>query len=111
MAEPADLSAAVADLDDSYLKVMLLIAVRRAQSEEPRRAGFWHALAVVLAEEQETRRGAAQLKTHGATAAASDEAPELEAVVEELRQEMRSVEAELRESTGDLDVAGTTPRS
>ena len=70
MPESSDLLGAIADLDDSYLKVMLLLAVRRARSEEPRRAGFWHALAGALADEQETRRSAAELRPGAATKAA-----------------------------------------
>jgi len=101
MAEQSDLGAAVTELDDEYLKVMLLLAARRSQSEEPRRAGFWHAVAVILAEEQEKRRGAAVLDPSGVAASiAADERPEIEAVLGELRQEMASLEAEVRESTG-----------
>ena len=101
MAEQPDLSAAVTELDDGYLKVMLLLAIRRSQNEEPRRAGFWNAVAVVLAEEQEKRRNAAVFDPSGvATAVAADERPEIDALLEELRQEMASLEAEVRESTG-----------
>lgn len=101
MAESSELGSAVTELDDGYLKVMLLLAVRRSQSEEPRRAGFWHAIAVVLAEEQEKRRSLAVLDPQGeASAIAADERPEVDAVLQELRQEMSSLEAEVRESTG-----------
>ncbi|MGH9224516.1 MAG: hypothetical protein ACRD2W_12235 [Acidimicrobiales bacterium] len=101
MAEHTDLSAAVTELDDEYLKVMLLLAVRRSQSEEPRRSGFWHAVAVILAGEQEKRRGVAEFdRSAVATSIAVAPGPEIEAVLQELRQEMASLEAEVRESTG-----------
>jgi hypothetical protein len=101
--ETSALEAAVAELDDSYLKVMLTLAVRRASSEEPRRAGFWHALAVTLAEEQEIRRSAAVLEPKGeATAVAADESPDLQAVLDELRMEMAAVESEVKEASGHM---------
>lgn len=101
--ESSELEAAVAELDDSYLKVMLTLAVRRASSEEPRRAGFWHALAVTLADEQEVRRSAAVLEPKAeATAIAADESPDLQAVLDELRMEMHAVEAELQEASGHM---------
>jgi len=103
MANEGELSSAVAELDDSYLKVMLTLAVRRSQSEEPRRAGFWHALAVTLAEEQEKRRSAAELEPAAATTAVATEAQDLHAVLQELRYEMASLEAEVRESVGDME--------
>lgn len=107
MAEGDQVADAIAELDDGYLKVMLLLAVRRGQSEEPRRAGFWHALAVLLAEEQDRRRRAAQLVPQAeATAIGVDEGPELEAVVDELRAELASLEAEMNESLGVLDTPG-----
>jgi hypothetical protein len=107
MAEGNQVANAVAELDDGYLKVMLLLAVRRGQSEEPRRSGFWHALAVLLAEEQDRRRRAAQFVPDAeATAVAVDERPELEAVLDELRIEIRSLEAEMNESFGVLDTPG-----
>ena len=101
--ESSELESAVAELDDSYLKVMLTLAVRRASTEEPRRAGFWHALAVTLADEQEVRRSAAVLKPQAeATAIAADESTDLQAVLDELRMEISAVEAELREASGDM---------
>ena len=107
MSEDVDLSSAIAELDDEYLKVLLLLSVRRAHNDQPRRAGFWHALATALAEEQESRRSAAELSPGAiATAVAVDEGPELEAVLQELRHEMSTLEAEVRESRGDLRVAG-----
>lgn len=107
MFEDTDITSAVTELDDEYLKVLLLLSVRRAHNDEPRRAGFWHALATILAEEQETRRSAAELSpSRVATAVAADEGPELQAVLDELRVEMASLEAEMRESRGDLKTAG-----
>lgn len=105
MALPDALDAAVSELDDDYLKVLLLLSLNRARSEEPRRAGFWHALAVVLAEQQEQRRKAAELAP-SAAAPVADERPALEAVLEELRREVSSLESEIRESSGEMDVAG-----
>ena len=105
MPETADLSSAVAELDDGYLKVLLLLAVRRARSEEPRRAGFWHALAVSLAEEQETRRSAAELKP-AAVAPTPEPGPEVERVLDELLHDVTTLKAELGESGGDMAAAG-----
>lgn len=102
----ADLAAAVADLDDGYLKVMLLLAVRRARSEEPRRSGFWHALAVTLAEEQETRRSAAELRPDG-EAPDPEEGEEVGRVLDELVHDLTTLKAEMRETTGDIAGAGS----
>lgn len=103
MADNDELTSAIAELDDSYLKVLLTLAIRRSQNDEPRRAGFWHALAVSLAEEQEKRRRGAELRPSGeATAVAVDEGPELEAVLDELRVEMATLQSEIRESMGDM---------
>ncbi len=108
MPEAAELTSAIGELDDGYLRVMLLLAVRRARTEDPRRSGFWHALAVALAQEQEKRRSAAAIGQAGANpdrdavAAKAD----LETVIEELRMEIASLESEMRESTGDMELAG-----
>jgi hypothetical protein len=107
VSEDTDVASAVTELDDEYLKVLLLLSVRRAHNDQPRRAGFWHALAATLAEEQERRRGAAELARPGTATAAADDVPELEAVLGELRHEMASLEAEMRESRGDLKAAGS----
>lgn len=106
MAETADLGSAVADLDDGYLKVLLLLAIRRARSEEPRRAGFWHALAVALAEEQERRRSAAELRP-SAVASDPDAGSDVERVLDELVHDLTTLKAELRESGGEMESAGT----
>ena len=86
MAEPgSDLEGAIAALDDGYLRAQLLLAVRRAGSGEPRRAGMWHALAGLLAAEQQRRRQSDELL--GCT-----EDPELAppaAVLAEVREELR----------------------
>ncbi len=105
MPESADVTSAVSDLDDGYLKVLLLLAVRRTRSEEPRRAGFWHALAVALAEEQETRRSAAALKPSG-LAATPEPGPEVEQVLDELLHDLSTLKSELRESGGEMELAG-----
>ncbi len=105
-----DLVSAVSELDDGYLKVMLLLALNRARSEEPRRAGFWHALAVTLADEQESRGQAAAFGGTAGVAAGTDTA-DLEAVLDELRNQVASLESELRESAGELDVAGNKDTS
>lgn len=114
MAESSDLTSAVADLDDGYLKVLLLLAVRRARSEEPRRAGFWHALAVALAEEQETRQGAAKLQGSSPVEAAEvdplanlpEGGPEVDRVLEELLLDLTTLKSELAESSGRMETAG-----
>lgn len=105
MPESADLASAVADLDDDYLKVMLLLAVRRARSEEPRRAGFWHSLAVTLAEEQDTRRSAAELRAGAMAADPEVEGSQLDIVFDDLVAELKTLKAEIRESSGDIDNA------
>ena len=106
MPETSDLTTAVGELDDGYLKVLLLLAVRRARSEEPRRAGFWHALAVALAEEQETRRGAAELAADAA-APVPEGGPEVEQALEELLLDLTTLKSELRESGGQMEIAGS----
>lgn len=101
-----DLNGAVAELDDGYVTVLLLLAIRRASSEEPRRAGFWHALAGVLAAELEKRRGAAQFRRDDPLAI-KPEPGELEAVVAGFRRDLETLEAEYRESYGDLATPGS----
>ena len=105
MANASDLTSAVSELDDGYLKVLLLLAVRRTHAEEPRRAGFWHALAVALAEEQETRRGAAVLQP-GGTAPVPEASPEVEQALDELLVDLTTLKTELRESGGQMETAG-----
>lgn len=95
MAEPtSDLTAAVAELDDGYLRVQLLLAVRRAGTDEPRRAGLWHALAALLAAEQQRRRQSDELLGGGG---ADDLVPASSAVAdveEELRLDAEALQAE-----------------
>jgi len=95
-----DLIPAVSELDDAYLKVLLLVAIRRATSEEPRRAGFWHGLAGILAAEQEKRRGVAQFRDDEPVALQPDELSELQMLLGELRADLQTVEAEYEESYG-----------
>jgi len=102
-----DLNAAVAELDDGYLKVLLLLTVRRATSEEPRRAGFWHGLAGILAAEQEKRRGAAEFRHDEATAIQPGEAAELEVVISELRRDLETISAEYREAYATPESPGS----
>lgn len=92
-----DLAAAVSDLDDAYLHVQLLLAQRRAGSEEPRRATLWHTLAVAFAEEQ-GRRGLA-----GPGRATPED---LRQVSEELVRDAEIVRAEYQEAAGRPPVAG-----
>ena len=84
MADTSELAAAVSELDDGYLRVQLLLAVRRASTDEPRRAGMWHALAGILAAEQQRRRDEAS----GASPSADDGLPPASAVAE-VRKELR----------------------
>lgn len=57
MTTPPDLAEAIADIDDVYLHVQLLLAQHRAGSENPSRSGLWHALALMFTEEQVRRGG------------------------------------------------------
>lgn len=84
--ESTDLEAALAEVDDAYLGVQLLLAVRRAGSDEPRRAGMWHALAGMLAAEQQRRR-----QREGLTGVTGQEDDLLSgaSVVAEVREELR----------------------
>ncbi|MGI9079596.1 MAG: hypothetical protein ACR2GF_02025 [Acidimicrobiales bacterium] len=103
MAEQGDdLIPAVSELDDAYLKVLLLVAIRRATSEEPRRAGFWHGLAGILAAEQEKRRGVAQFRDDEPVALQPDELAELQTLLVDLRADLETVEAEYQESYGQM---------
>ncbi|HEX8770413.1 MAG TPA: hypothetical protein VF711_06580 [Acidimicrobiales bacterium] len=100
--ESDDLNSAVSELDDAYLKVVMLLAVRRATSEEPRRAGFWHSLAGILAAEQEKRRHAAEFRGDKTAAPEPDDLSELSRVMNELRRDLEALETEYRESYGRL---------
>ena len=92
--QSSDLTAAIAELDDGYLRVQLLLAVRRAGTDEPRRAGMWHALAALLAAEQQQRRQSEELTGGGRP---DDPLPSPSVVAEaqqELRLDLEALEAE-----------------
>lgn len=110
MPEAPDLAAAVAELDDTYLQVQLLLAVRRAASEEPRRASLWHGLAALFAAEQERRRRTADLATGGQGPSVEELSAAVEAAREELRRDAESLEAEFLDAVGPLhrDVASAS---
>jgi hypothetical protein len=104
VADPAQLLAAISDLDDSYLKVMLLLAVRRAGSEEPRRAALWHALAQLLAEEQEARRRISQMEGPAEREPGEEDlTTAIDAVREELRRDADALEAEVQDTLSGLE--------
>jgi hypothetical protein len=95
MAEPTtDLEAAIAALDDGYLRVQLLLAVRRAGTDEPRRAGVWHALAALLAAEQQRRRQSDELTGGGREEDLLPPASVVAEVQQELRLDVEALEAE-----------------
>lgn len=112
MPQTPDLASAVADLDDGYLRLQLLLAVRRAGSQEPQRAGLWHALAGILAAEQQRRLQSAELTGEPGRA---EEAGELQALAlddvrEELRRDAEAIEAEYGDAVGDFpQPAGQAP--
>ncbi|MGI8777524.1 MAG: hypothetical protein ACR2LJ_09095 [Acidimicrobiales bacterium] len=97
-----DLISAVSELDDAYLGVLLLVSIRRATTEEPRRAGFWHGLAGVLAAEEEKRRGVAEFRHDEPVVLQPEELRELQGLIAELRADLETVEAEYQESYGQL---------
>ncbi|HVM01288.1 MAG TPA: hypothetical protein VM263_01355 [Acidimicrobiales bacterium] len=112
MADSPDLTAAIADLDDDYLRVQLLLAVRRAGNEEPRRAGLWHALAALLAAEQQKRGQSSQLT--GATGATGEPGGSIQATLDSVREELRrdaaAIEAEYGDAAGEFpNPAGQAP--
>ncbi|MGI9032445.1 MAG: hypothetical protein ACR2HY_01915 [Acidimicrobiales bacterium] len=96
----------VSELDDPYLKVLLLLASVRAESAEPRRAGFWHGLAGILSAEQEKRQGAGALGRPEPVAVKEGEMAELALVLDELRRDVATVESEYRASYGQMPPAG-----
>ena len=100
MAEPSsDLTDAIAALDDGYLRVQLLLAVRRAGTDEPRRAGVWHALAALFAAEQQRRRQSDELTGGGDEPDLLPPASVVAEVQEELRLDAEALEAEVFGST------------
>lgn len=96
----------VSELDDGYLKVLLLLATRRAESAEPRRAGFWHGLAGILSLEQEKRQDAGALGRREPAGLRGDEMAELAVVLDELRRDVATVESEYEASYGQMPTAG-----
>ena len=95
----------VSELDDAYLKVLLLLSVRRAQGAEPRRGGFWHALAGVLSAEEEERQTATHVDDRRASLQPG-EADELQAILADLRRDVASLEADYHESYGTMPTPG-----
>lgn len=109
---PADsaMASAVSELDDGYLRAQLLLAVGRASREEPRRAGFWHALAGLLAAEQQQRQQSAGLTGTTPADDAAGASSALEAVLEELRRDAETLEAQYADATGEFPApAGQAP--
>ena len=80
--------------------VLLLLATRRAENAEPRRAGFWHGLAGIVGLEQERRQDASALGRHEPAALGDDEMAELGFVLDELRRDVATVESEYQASYG-----------
>ena len=112
MPDTPDIASAIADLDDDYLRVQLLLAVRRAGNEEPRRAALWHALAGLLAAEQQNRSQSSQLT--GETGASGDLAGSTQATLDSVREELRrdaaAIEAEYGDAAGEFpNPAGQAP--
>ena len=110
MPETPDLAAAIADLDDGYLHLQLLLAVRRAGNQEPRRAGIWHALAGLLAAEQQSRRQSTALTGQPG----GEDVPGLSSVLDEVREELRrdaeAIEGDYGDALGEFpQPAGQAP--
>ena len=105
----------ISELDDGYLKILLLLAVRRASSSEPRRAGFWHGLAGILSTELEMRQATAQVGTptqrSSEAGKPAEEMIEFGAVLDELRRDVATLESEYRDSYGDVSTAADRPSS
>jgi hypothetical protein len=111
MPDAADLASAISELDDGYLQVQLLLAVRRAGSQEPRRAAMWHALARLLAEEQQRRRQSTQLTGEAGPGEIADEGRSaVDDVREELRRDADAIDAEYEDAAADFPApAGQAP--
>ena len=101
----------LSELDDGYLKVLLLLSARRAASSEPRRAGFWHGLAGILSTEQESRQAMADFEGQQSAEAGPEEIAELEAIVDELRRDLTSLESEYRAAYGQMPTPGSEAQS
>lgn len=96
----------LSELEDSYVKVLLLLTASPATSSQPRRAGFWHGLAGILSAEHEKRQAGADFGGGQATALQPDDVSELEAVIEELRRDIEVLEVEYRAAYGLTPVPG-----
>lgn len=101
----------LSELDDSYLKVLLLLAASRTTNSEPRRAGFWHGLAGILNAEQQKRQAGADFGGGQPAALQPGDISELEAVIDELRRDLEALEGEYREAYGQMPVSGPDTRS
>lgn len=101
----------LSELDDQYLKVLLLLAARRASSSDPRRAGFWHGLAGILSAELEKRQAIAAFGGAQPTALQPGDVTEFEAVLEELRSDLAALETEYRAAYGQMPTPGAEPPS
>lgn len=109
MADTNELTAAIAELDDGYLQAQLLLSVGRAGRDEPRRAAYWHALAGLLAEEQQRRRQGVEL-TGESDGDAAEMTATLDHVREELRLDAETLEARWLDATGGFPTpAGQAP--
>ena len=98
--DPNDLREAIAELDDGYLRAQLFLAVRRASSDEPRRAALWHSIARLLAAEQQRRQEAGG---GGGEESADDEMARTSVMAdvrEELRLDAEAVDLETFEPDG-----------
>jgi hypothetical protein len=110
MPDNPDLTSAIAELDDDYLRVQLLLAVRRAGNEEPRRAALWHALAGLLATEQQSRGQSTRLTGDSGAGAGGSIQETLDSVREELRRDAAAIEAEYGDAAGEFpNPAGQAP--
>jgi hypothetical protein len=96
----------LSELDDGYLKVLLLLAASRATSSEPRRAGFWHGLAGILSAEQEKRQAGADFGGGQPAALQPADVAELESVIDELRRDVEALETEYRAAYGEAQPPG-----
>lgn len=90
----------VSELDDDYLRVLMLLAVQRASSVEPRRAGFWHGLAAILGAEQGKRRNAAVIGSGGDLG--PGDVADMRAVIDEMKRDVDALEAEYGEAAGPM---------
>ena len=96
----------LSELDDEYLKVLLLLAAHRASSSDPRRAGFWHGLAGILSAEQEKRQAIAAFGGSQAMDLQAGDLAELAAVLDELRSDLAALETEYRAAYGQMPAPG-----